>query len=80
MGQTGDADCQHLAIHLSATVPASNKTHPIQAAENTWTRGLIERLSGYFTGSVSEDKTLFMQGNFYTLKILLGVINILFVT
>lgn len=29
---------------------------------NTWIRGIIERLTGYFTGSVYADKNLYIKG------------------
>jgi hypothetical protein len=29
---------------------------------NTWTRGIIERLSGYFTGSIYAEKNLYIKG------------------
>ena len=64
--KTGDPDCQHLAIQfIRHKSQRQIRLSSYPGSGNTWTRGLIERLSGYFTGSVYADKTLFMQGNFY---------------
>ena len=64
--KTDDPDCQHLAIQfIRHKSQRQIRLSSYPGSGNTWTRGLIERLSGYFTGSVYADKTLFMQGNFY---------------
>ena len=65
--KTDDPDCQHLAIQfIRHKSQRQIRLSSYPGSGNTWTRGLIERLSGYFTGSVYADKTLFMQGNVYS--------------
>ena len=41
---------------------------------NTWTRGLIERLTGYFTGSAYSDKALYMKGKLRLFSIIYYII------
>ena len=59
-----DPECCDLTVHFFR-----NGSHPLMAlasfpgSGNTWIRGLIERLTGYFTGSVPFiDTALYMKG------------------
>ncbi len=59
-----DPECGNFTIEFYR-----NEARPLMAlvsypgSGNTWIRGIIERLSGYFTGSVYTAKNLFMTGN-----------------
>ena len=60
-----DPDCKDYTVGF-----IRNGSRPTMAlisypgSGNTWTRGIIERLSGYFTGSVYADKSLYVKGNY----------------
>ena len=58
-----DPECSSFVVQfiLNASQPLmALATYP--GSGNTWIRGLIERLTGYFTGSPYADKRLFQQG------------------
>lgn len=57
----GDADCEDLPIRFGSDMPKmALASYP--GSGNTWIRGIIERLTGYFTGSLYEDKQLYAKG------------------
>ena len=67
---SNDPECSDLTVQF-----IRNGSHPPMAlasyggSGNTWIRGLIERLTGYFTGSVPFiDTALYMKGNIYKLQ------------
>lgn len=59
-----DPDCREYTVGF-----IRNGSQPMMAlvsfpgSGNTWIRGTIERLSGYFTGSIYNDMSLFMKGS-----------------
>lgn len=59
-----DPDCKDYIVGF-----IRNGSRPTMAlisypgSRNTWTWGIIERLSGYFTGSVYADKSLYLKAN-----------------
>ena len=58
-----DPECSSFVVQfiLNASQPLmALATYP--GSGNTWIRGLIERLTGYFTGSPYADKRLFQHG------------------
>ena len=66
-----DPECSSFVVQfiLNASQPLmALATYP--GSGNTWIRGLIERLTGYFTGSPYADKRLFQQGIPHSLLLL----------
>ena len=58
-----DPECSSFVVQFirnGSQSPMALATFP--GSGNTWIRGLIERLTGYFTGSVYGDRELFKQG------------------
>ena len=58
-----DPECSSFVVQFirnGSQSPMALATFP--GSGNTWIRGLIERLTGYFTGSVYGDQQLFKQG------------------
>jgi hypothetical protein len=59
-----DPDCREYTVGF-----IRNGSRPMMAlmsypgSGNTWIRGIIERLSGYFTGSIYADKDLYVKGS-----------------
>lgn len=63
----GDPQCEDLSIKF---VIEPNKLQRATLASfpgsgNTWIRGLVERLTGVFTGSFYNDKDLYVKGIYY---------------
>ena len=60
----GDPECEHFSIEFIRT-----GTRPKMAlasypgSGNTFLRGMIERLTGYFTGSVYSAKSVYLKGS-----------------
>lgn len=59
----GDPECDELTVRLAPahSIPKmSLASYP--GSGNTWIRGIIERLTGIFTGSIYEDQQLYANG------------------
>jgi hypothetical protein len=60
-----DAVCERFRVQF-----IENKSHPLMAlvshpgSGNTWTRQIIEGVTGFFTGSVDEDRSIFGKGSY----------------
>lgn len=76
---SNDLECNDLTIQF-----IRNKSYPLIAlatfpgSGNTWIRGLIERLTGYFTGLAYSDKALYMKGKPWLLIISYEILSNIF--
>ncbi len=57
----GDPECEDLSISFAVDLhKMSLASYP--GSGNTWIRGIIERLTGIFTGSLYDDEQLYAKG------------------
>ena len=60
-----DAVCERFRVQF-----IENRSHPLMAlvshpgSGNTWTRQIIEGVTGFFTGSVDEDSSIYRKGSY----------------
>ena len=60
-----DAVCEKFRVQFM-----ENRSHPLMAlvsfpgSGNTWTRQIIEGVTGFFTGSVDEDRSIYRKGSY----------------
>ena len=56
-----DPECRDFTIRLGRSLPKmALASYP--GSGNTWIRAVIERLTGYFTGSIYDDEQLYKNG------------------